>query len=113
MAVVAKQQKRKQTVWKVLLWSIDHVMLENLVKKLMDVANSHAIKGSVVSLPTKAKRYAILRSPFIYKQSMEHYKWSVRKKVVFFTPPQDVTLDIFSGIMVSPGIQMEVKIESK
>ena len=64
---------------------------------------------SFVSLPTKRKRYTVLRSPHIDKKSREHFEWKQNKVKVFLTFERSEEWGLFLFILGNarlPGVQL-------
>lgn len=57
------------------LQSSDKITFTNYQNKLKSLLKIYNIKNySIINLPKKIKRYTILRSPHIYKKSLETYE---------------------------------------
>lgn len=57
------------------LQSSDKTSLYNYKNKLISLLKIYNIKNySIINLPKKKKRYTILRSPHVYKKSLETYE---------------------------------------
>jgi small subunit ribosomal protein S10 len=70
------------------------------------------LKG-VVALPTKIKRFCVLRSPHIDKKSREHFEVRLYKRFIDLTTNSPSTLDILLKTQLPAGISCSLKILDK
>lgn len=56
------------------LKSIDRIILTNYINKIKKIFLNYNFKFSLISIPKKIKRYYILRSPHVYKKSIETFE---------------------------------------
>ena len=55
------------------LQSADHIALTNYQNKIKLLFNNNKVNFNIITLPTKFKHYYILRSPHVYKKSIETF----------------------------------------
>ena len=67
------------------------------------------IKG-VVSLPTKIKKFCVLRSPHIDKDSREHFEVRLYKRFIDLETNSPAILDILLKTELPAGINCSLKI---
>ena len=71
------------------------------------------LKG-VVSLPTKIKRFCVLRSPHIDKDSREHFELRLYKRFIDINTTSPSILDLLLKTELPAGVSCSLKIlESK
>lgn len=56
------------------LQSADHIALTNYQNKIKLLFNNNKVNFNIITLPTKFKHYYILRSPHVYKKSIETFE---------------------------------------
>lgn len=70
---------------KIILQSGDKIALYNYKNKIENILNNEKYLYKISYQPTKIKRYNILRSPHVYKKSIESYeekKFSINFNIV-------------------------------
>jgi small subunit ribosomal protein S10 len=67
------------------------------------------LKG-VVSLPKKIKRFCVLRSPHVDKDSREHFEVRFHKSFIDLTTQSPTTLDTLLRAEVPPGVLCSLKV---
>ena len=67
------------------------------------------LKG-VVSLPIKIKRFCVLRSPHIDKDSREHFELRLYKRFIDLNANSPAILDTLLKTEIPPGIHCSFKI---
>ena len=70
------------------------------------------LKG-VVALPTKIKRFCVLRSPHVDKDSREHFEVRLYKRFIDLTTTSSSTLDLLLKTELPAGIACSLKILEK
>ena len=61
------------------LQSSNNITLFNYKNKIENVFKNYNIHYTIISLPTKTKHYSILRSPHVYKKSIETFEEKIYK----------------------------------
>lgn len=59
---------------KIILQSSDKIALFNYKNKIINILNDKKYLYNISYQPTKIKRYTILKSPHVYKKSLETYQ---------------------------------------
>lgn len=105
---MAKDQTKKM---RIRLKAYDHVLLEQIAIKIVDVAKK---TGSEVSgpipLPTRKEIITILRSPHKHKDSREQFEMRTHKRVIDVLTPNQATVDALMSIDMPAGVEIEVKL---
>jgi len=78
------------------------------------IRNEMFTRGQVVTgltaLPTKTRRYCVLRSPHGNKNSGEHFERRVHKRLLEITSPTEENLaNVILALGVSAGVFVKVK----
>jgi len=66
--------------------------------------------SGVVSLPTKIKRFCVLRSPHVDKDSREHFELRLYKKFVDISTESASILDLLLKTELPSGVSCSLKI---
>jgi len=64
----------------------------------------------IVSLPTRIKRFCVLRSPHIDKDSREHFELRLYKKFIDITTDSPAILDLLLKTELASGVSCSLKI---
>jgi len=92
------------------LKSYDHRVIDEAVIKILDsaMATGARIVGPV-PLPTKRTVFPVQRSPFINKDSREHFEILVHKRLIDIFDPSNRTIDSLSNLDLPAGVSIEIK----
>ena len=66
--------------------------------------------NGVVALPTKIKRFCVLRSPHIDKDSREHFEVRIYKRFIDITTASPAILDLLLKTELPAGVSCSLKI---
>ncbi len=92
------------------LKSYDHRLLDETCKKIVEtaIASGASVVGPV-PLPTKTEIYVVNRSPFIDKDSREHFALKIHKRLIDIVNPTNQTIDSLLHLELPAGVSVEVK----
>ncbi len=92
------------------LKSYDHRLLDETCKKIVEsaIASGASVVGPV-PLPTKTEVYVVNRSPFIDKDSREHFGLKIHKRLIDIINPTNQTIDSLLHLELPAGVSVEVK----
>ena len=92
------------------LKSYDHRLLDETCKKIVEtaIASGASVIGPV-PLPTKTEVYVVNRSPFIDKDSREHFALKIHKRLIDIVNPTNQTIDSLLHLELPAGVSVEVK----
>ncbi|KAK9834465.1 hypothetical protein WJX74_002271 [Apatococcus lobatus] len=94
------------------LKSFDIGLLDLSVEEIMQVANNTGAnpgKGPAY-LPTKRRRWCVLRSPHVNKTSREHFETRTHQRIVQINSLTADTIDALMGLDLPAGVDVEVKL---
>ena len=93
------------------LKAFDHVMLDNAVLKIVEVANNTGAKVcGPIPLPTRTEKITILRSPHKYKDSREQFEQRTHKRLIDVLTPSQKTVDALSKLEMPAGVFINLKV---
>jgi small subunit ribosomal protein S10 len=97
--------------FRILLKSFDKELIQLACQQLRNifVTNECQLKG-VVSLPTKIKRFCVLRSPHIDKDSREHFELHLYKRFLDLETNSPLVFDSLLKTELPSGIHCSLKI---
>lgn len=95
---------------RVKLRGYDAVVLDRSAKSIIESAISTGAKvAGPIPLPTKKRKIAVNRSPFIYKSSMEHFEIGTHKRVIDIIDPTPKTIDALQHLQMPAGVEIEIQ----
>ena len=63
-----------------------------------------------VPLPTRIERFTVRRSPFIDKDTHEHFEIRTHKRLIDVLEPDTKTIDTLMRLNLPAGVDIEIKI---
>lgn len=95
---------------RVKLKGYDAVVLDKSSKSIIETAISTGAKvAGPIPLPTRKRKIAVNRSPFIYKSSMEHFEIGTHKRVIDIIDPTPKTIDALQHLQMPAGVGIEIQ----
>ena len=102
---VAKQRIR------IRLTAYDHRILDQSARQIVETAQrTGADVAGPVPLPTELKRFTVMRSPFVDKDSQEHFEMRTHKRLIDVLEPTPKTVDALMRLNLPAGVDIEIKI---
>ena len=87
----------------------DSVVLDKAAKSIVETAISTGAKvAGPIPLPTKTRKIAVNRSPFIYKSSVEHFEIGTHKRIIDVINPTPKTIDALSHLQMPAGVGINI-----
>ena len=92
------------------LQAYDHRVLDRSVSSIIDAAKRTGaeIKGPI-PMPTKKKRYTVLRSPHVNKDSREQFEIRVHGRLIDIVSATPDTVDSLMKLDLAPEVDVEVR----
>lgn len=95
---------------RVKLKGYDSIVLDKSTKSIIETAVSTGAKvAGPVPLPTRKRKVAVNRSPFIYKSSVEHFEINTHKRVIDIIDPTPKTIDALQHLQMPAGVGIEIQ----
>jgi small subunit ribosomal protein S10 len=63
-----------------------------------------------VPLPTEIRRYTVVRSPHVDKDSREHFEMRIHKRLIDILEPTPKTVDSLMRLELPAGVEVELKL---
>jgi small subunit ribosomal protein S10 len=93
------------------LKAYDHRVLDSSVQRIVETAERTGARVvGPVPLPTKIERWTVRRSPFIDKDSQEHFEMRTHKRLIDVLEPDAKTIDTLMRLNLPAGVDIEIKI---
>ena len=92
------------------LQAYDHRVLDKAVSIITDAIKRTGaeVKGPI-PLPTKIRRYTVLRSPHINKDSREQFEIRVHSRMIDIVSATPDTVDSLMKLDLAPEVDVEVR----
>ena len=95
---------------RVRLKAYDYRVIDESCKLILETAlRTGANVVGPVPLPTKQTRYTVNRSPFIDKNSQEHFALRVHKRLIDIMEPTSKTIDSLMHLELPAGVDISIK----
>jgi len=96
------------------LKAYDHRILDQSAEQIVETAErTGAAVAGPVPLPTHIRRHTVIRSPFIDKDSQEHFEIRTHKRLIDIHQPTPKTVDSLQRLDHLPaGVDIEIRLAS-
>ena len=92
------------------LKAYDHKLLDQSTEEIVNTAKKTGAKISgPIPLPTKKKKYTVLRSPHVDKKSREQFEMRTYKRLIDIVNPTPQTVDALMNLDIASGVDVEIK----
>jgi len=93
------------------LRAYDHRVLDQSAKRIVETAERTGAKVvGPVPLPTRIEKFTVRRSPFIDKDSHEHFEVRTHKRLIDVLDPDSKTIDLLTRLNLPAGVDIEIKL---
>jgi small subunit ribosomal protein S10 len=95
---------------RVRLKAFDNRVIDQSCQLILDTALRTGAKVvGPVPLPTKTSRYTVNRSPFVDKNSREHFELKTHKRLIDIVEPTGKTIDSLMHLELPAGVDIAIK----
>lgn len=102
---MAKQKLR------IRLKAYDHRVIDQSARLIVETAErTGATVVGPVPLPTKIERFTVQRSPFVDKDSQEHFEIRTHNRLIDVVEPDSKTIDTLMRLNLPAGVDIEIKL---
>jgi small subunit ribosomal protein S10 len=96
---------------RILLRAFDLRLLDQSATQIVEAAErTGAAVAGPVPLPTRIKRFCVIRSPHIDKDSREHFELRTHKRLVDILEPNPKTIDALTRLQMPAGVDITIKL---
>ena len=93
------------------LKAFDHRVLDASAKQIVESAErTGAVVAGPVPLPTRIRRYTVMRLPFIDKDSRDQFETRTHKRLIDIVEPTSRTVDTLMRLQLPSGVDIEIKL---
>jgi len=95
---------------RVKLKGYDSVVVDKSARNIIETAISTGAKvAGPIPLPTRKRKIAVNRSPFIYKSSIEHFEINTHKRIIDIIDPTPKTMDALQHLQMPAGVDIGIQ----
>ncbi len=92
------------------LAAYDHRILDQSAEKIAETAKRTGARVSgPLPLPTKIRKFCVIRGPHIDKESMEHFELRTHNRLVDILEPTNKTIDALMRLDLASGVDIQIK----
>ena len=93
------------------LKAYDHRVLDRSARQIVESAErTGASVAGPVPLPTRIRKYTVIRSPFIDKDSRDQFEIRTHKRLIDILDPTSRTVDTLMRLQLPSGVDIEIKL---
>ena len=93
------------------LKGFDHKLLDQSAVQIVEtVERTGAVVSGPVPLPTRIKRYSVIRSPFIDKDSQEQFEIRTHKRLIDIVETTSKTIDALTKLNLPAGVEIDISL---
>ena len=96
---------------RIVLKAFDHKILDVSATQIVEAAErTGAGVTGPVPMPTTIKRFCVIRSPHVDKDSREHFELRSHKRLIDILDPSAKTIDALTQLSVPAGVDISIKL---
>ena len=89
----------------------DHKILDQSAQQIVaTVEASGAVVSGPVPLPTRIRKFCVIRSPFIDKDSQEQFEIRTHKRLIDIVQTTSRTIDALTRLNLPAGVEIDIKL---
>ena len=95
---------------RITLKAFDHKLLDSSAIQNVEAAEGTGAKVSgPIPMPTKIKKFTVLSSPDVYKNSRYQFEMRTHKRVFYILDPTTRTIDSLTHLDLPAGVDIEIE----
>ena len=96
---------------RIVLKAFDHKSLDLSATQIVETAEqTGANVAGPIPLPTHIRRFCVIRSPHVDKDSREHFEIGTHKRVIDILEPTSKTVDTLTRLNLPAGVDISIKV---
>jgi len=96
---------------RIILKAFDHKMLDLSAGQIVETAERTGARiAGPVPLPTHIRRFCVIRSPHVDKDSREHFEIRTHKRLIEILDPTSKTIDSLTRLNLPAGDDISIKL---
>ena len=94
-----------------ILKAFDHRVWDQSAEHIVETAErAGAQVAGPIPLPTAIKRFCVIRSPHVDKNSREHFEIRTHKRLIDILNPNSKTIDALTRLSMPAGVDISIKL---
>ncbi len=111
MATKSKTAKKQQNRIRIRLKSYDDGAIDKSTEQICEAAKrTGATICGPIPLPSKIRRYCVLRSPHVDKKSREHFQIKVHSRLIDIFDSTQETTEALTKLDLGAGVDISIKV---
>ncbi|MCE2403616.1 MAG: 30S ribosomal protein S10 [Dehalococcoidia bacterium] len=96
---------------RIVLRAFDHRSLDLSAGQIVETAErTGAMVAGPVPMPTHIRRFCVIRSPHVDKDSREHFEIRTHKRLIDIVDPTSKTIDALTRLNLPAGVDISIKL---
>ncbi len=96
---------------RIVLRGFDHKAIDRSATQIVETAEgTGAVVAGPIPLPTRIKRFTVIRSPHVDKDSQEHFEIRTHKRLIDILEPTSKTIDSLTRLNLPAGVDISIKL---
>lgn len=88
----------------------DHKIADQAARTIIEISQQSGVKIiGPIPLPTEKRKYTVLRSTFVHKNSREQYERQIHKRLIDIIDPVPKTIEDLASLNLPAGADIEIK----
>lgn len=89
----------------------DHKIVDQSALQIVEaVERTGAVITGPIPLPTRIKKFSVIRSPFIDKDSQEQFEIRTHKRLIDIVETTSRTIDALTKLNLPSGVDIDIKL---
>jgi small subunit ribosomal protein S10 len=106
---VQDKKEEKQRI-RIKIRAYDHKIIDQSTRTILDTAvRTGAQISGPVPLPVEKRKYTVLNSTFVHKNSRDQYEMRLHKRLIDIIEPTPATIDALMSLNLPAGVDVEIK----
>ncbi|MDH3004723.1 MAG: 30S ribosomal protein S10 [Candidatus Shikimatogenerans sp. JK-2022] len=96
---------------KIKLKSYDYILLEKSIKNIIKNIKYTGVKiNGPIPLPTKKKKFTVLKSPHVHKKSREQFELFIHIRYLEIINANSITISALMKLELNSAVEVKIKI---
>jgi small subunit ribosomal protein S10 len=110
MAEKEKETTEDKQRIRIKIRAYDHKIIDQSTRTILDTAQRTGAQISgPVPLPVEKRKYTVLNSTFVHKNSRDQYEMRIHKRLIDILEPTPATIDALMSLNLPAGVDIEIK----
>jgi small subunit ribosomal protein S10 len=93
------------------LKGFDHKILDQSAQQIVEaVERTGAVISGPLPLPTQIKKFSVIRSTFIDKDSQEQFEIRTHRRLIYIMEMTSKTIDALTKLNLPAGVDIDIKL---